>query len=127
MYDDSDDFDINHVASFADLDLDLDLDGDPDSLDSPRRRFNWGFHDGTRDASYDEPARDVSNHQDRLYAVAYLRGHQEFTLSGVRAESSDEAWQAFKADVTAWRETSAEALALERPTARVASAPRMRM
>lgn len=49
MHDDSDDFDINHVASFAELDLD----SNPDSLDSPRRRFNWGFHDGTRDASYD--------------------------------------------------------------------------
>lgn len=55
MHDDSDDFDINHVASFAELDLD----SNPDSLDSPRRRFNWGFHDGTRDASYDEPARRV--------------------------------------------------------------------
>lgn len=123
MYDDSDDFDINHVASFADLDLD----GDADSLDSPRRRFNWGFHDGTRDASYDEPARDVSKHQDRLYAVAYLRGHQDFTLSGVRAESSDDAWQALKADVAAWRENSAAVLAPDQPTTHVTSAPRMRM
>lgn len=123
MHDDSDDFDINHVASFAEFDLD----SNPDSLDSPRRRFNWGFHDGTRDASYDEPARDVSKHRDRFYAVAYLRGHQDFTLSGVRAESSDDAWQALKADVAAWRETSAAVVAPEQPTTRGASAPRMRM
>ncbi|MEX3917907.1 hypothetical protein AB4Y43_16945 [Paraburkholderia sp. BR10872] len=123
MHDDSDDFDIHHLASFANLDLD---DGG-DSMDSTRVRFNWGFHDGTRDASHDEPARDVSRHHDRLYAVAYLRGHQDFTLSGVRVDTSDDAWQAFTADVSAWRASSAAALAPEQPGMRNAPAPRMRM
>jgi len=98
-----DDFDINHVASF----VDLEFDSNDDSLQSPRRRFNSGFHDGSIDASWDENPRDVSRHFDPVYAVAYLRGHQDYGLRGARAESSDEAWEAFRTHVIASRSSVA--------------------
>ena len=33
--------------------------GDEISLDSPRVRFNWGFHDATADEAAGRPARDM--------------------------------------------------------------------
>ena len=76
--------------------------GDEISLDSPRVRFNWGFHDATADEAAGRPARDMSGHSCRPYAAGYLAGRT--TMAGLmsaataagtsaeRPESSEPAW-----------------------------------
>ncbi len=66
---------------------------------SDRVRFNWGFHDGTREAqnpkmSLTDGVRDMSTHFDRAYAAGYLAGVADFRATGERCESSDAAWAA---------------------------------
>jgi len=72
------------------------------SLDSPRVRFNWGFHNATADEAAGRPARDMSSHFCRPYAAGYLAGRT--TMAGLmtaaaaagtsaeRPESSEPAW-----------------------------------
>src|SRR5258706_11146131 len=73
------------------------ISGEDDSVRSPRRRFNGGFHDGTLEASWGKDVRDMSTHYDPIYAVAYQAGYADFTLTGKRAETSDAAWLAYQA------------------------------
>jgi hypothetical protein len=56
-----------------------------------RVRFNWAFHDGTRDAQ-DGRVRNVEDHFDPIYAKGYVSGVASFGLLQVRAETSNEAW-----------------------------------
>ena len=84
--------------------------GDEISLDSPRVRFNWGFHDATADEIAGRPARDMSSHSCRPYAAGYLAGRT--TMAGLmsaataagtsaeRPESSEPAWLEHVAPVT---------------------------
>ena len=84
--------------------------GDEISLDSPRVRFNWGFHDATADEAAGRPARDMSGHSCRPYAAGYLAGRA--TMAGLmsaataagtsaeRPESSEPAWLEHVAPVT---------------------------
>ena len=72
------------------------------TLDSPRVRFNWGFHDATADEIAGRPVRDMSGHFCRSYAAGYLAGRStmarlitEAVTAGVSAErpqSSEPAW-----------------------------------
>lgn len=56
-----------------------------------RVRFNWAFHDGTRDAQ-EARVRNVEDHFDPIYAKGYVSGVASFGLLQVRAETSNEAW-----------------------------------
>ncbi|WP_404995403.1 hypothetical protein [Cupriavidus pauculus] len=58
---------------------------------SDRVRFNWGFHDGTRDKQ-DNRVRDMDSHYDRAYADGYVRGVLDFHNTGQRSATSDAAW-----------------------------------
>jgi hypothetical protein len=60
-------------------------------LDSPRVRFNWGFHDATAEAARGR-VRDVSRHFDRTYAAGYAAGVRAMQGTTARPESSDSAW-----------------------------------
>ncbi|MGT2457666.1 hypothetical protein ACU4GI_32710 [Cupriavidus basilensis] len=60
-----------------------------------RVRFNWGFHDGTRDKE-DGRVRDMDAHYDRTYADGYVRGVLDFHNTGERAASSDRAWESYQ-------------------------------
>ena len=78
-----------------------------DTLDSPRVRFNWGFHDATADVCAGRPARDMTSHFCRPYAAGYLAGTAAMVddagLPGegiVRPESSEPAWLQHVAPVT---------------------------
>lgn len=64
------------------------------SLDSPRVRFNWGFHDATCDVSRGRRVRDVSGHFCRPYAAGYLAGLQAMVGASERPETSEPAWLA---------------------------------
>ncbi|MGA5726558.1 hypothetical protein ACPCHQ_21740 [Ralstonia thomasii] len=61
-----------------------------------RVRFNWGFHDGTRD-KHDGQVRGVDTHYDRVYAAGYVRGVLDFHNTGFRAPTSDQAWASYQA------------------------------
>ncbi|NTB05955.1 hypothetical protein [Agrobacterium tumefaciens] len=63
---------------------------------SERVRFNWAFHDGTREAQQGG-VRDVTNHYDSLYATAYRYGVASFNELQARTETSDEAWAMYEA------------------------------
>lgn len=74
-----------------------------DTLDSPRVRFNWGFHDATADEIAGRPVRDMlSGHFCPPYAAGYRVGRAtmarlitEAATAGVSAErpqSSEPAW-----------------------------------
>ena len=64
------------------------------TLDSPRVRFNWGFHDATCDISRGRKARDVAGHFCRPYAAGYLAGLQAMAETSERPETSEPAWLA---------------------------------
>lgn len=64
------------------------------TLDSPRVRFNWGFHDATCDISRGRKARDVAGHFCRPYAAGYLAGVQAMIGCTERPETSEPAWLA---------------------------------
>lgn len=65
---------------------------------SDRVRFNWGFHDGSLEASWgSDHIRNVTNHPDSVYAEGYQRGVTEFQQTRERPTSSEAAW----ADYTA--------------------------
>lgn len=69
------------------------------SLDSPRIRFNWGFHDGAANhagRSYTDAAEFARKHFDREYARGYLAGF-EAAQRGESTESSEPAWKARRA------------------------------
>jgi hypothetical protein len=66
----------------------------PVSQFEPQVRFNWGFHDGTLEASWGKPRR--MKHADIFYAAGYEAGYFEFKATKVRAESSEPTWQAFE-------------------------------
>ena len=68
------------------------------SLDCPRLRFNWGYHDGANDAQKQRARREVSKHPDQVYAVGYHRGFQEAS-DGVYTNDSSESWAGY----SAWR------------------------
>lgn len=61
-----------------------------------RVRFNWGFHDATRDA-HDGSVKNLENHSDNVYADGYGYGLASFSELKVRAESSDKAWEQYQA------------------------------
>lgn len=62
-----------------------------------RVRFNWGFHDGSREAQCGS-VRDMSRHFDPVYAAGYVRGVNEFQARGERPPLSDEAWEQYRRD-----------------------------
>ena len=64
------------------------------TLDSPRVRFNWGFHNATDDVSRGRRVRDVSGHSCRTYAAGYLAGLQAMAETSERPETSEPAWLA---------------------------------
>jgi hypothetical protein len=61
------------------------------TLDQPRIRFNWGFHDGAEHRR--NRVRNVSGHFDRIYAEGYRAGVSA-AASGENTESSASAWKA---------------------------------
>lgn len=56
-----------------------------------RVRFNWGFHDGSRDGQ-EAKVRDMDTHYDKAYASGYVRGVLAWKNLGHRPENSDAAW-----------------------------------
>lgn len=60
-----------------------------------RVRFNWGFHDGSGEASRGH-VRSVDGHFDPVYAAGYVAGVKVFQDTGARPELSDAAWRAYK-------------------------------
>lgn len=64
------------------------------TLDSPRVRFNWGFHDATCDISRGRKVRDVAGHFSRPYAAGYLAGVRAMDGAAERPETSEPAWLA---------------------------------
>lgn len=46
-------------------------------LDSAQFKFNSGYHDGAADRVQGRPARDVSGHCWKDYAVGYTRGYRD--------------------------------------------------
>lgn len=71
-----------------------------------RVRFNWAFHDGTRDAQ-DDRMRNVEDHFDPIYAKGYVSGVASFGLLQVRAETSNEAWAQHEAGELAEQQLAA--------------------
>lgn len=81
-----------------------------DTLESPRVRFNWGFHDGTFDAFYKHPNRsdlkagerdhlhrvglDDSTPLGKAYGRGYRAGQKHFATHGTRPDSSEAAYRA---------------------------------
>ena len=63
------------------------------SLDSPRIRFNWGFHDAAADVRYGRAVRDVSHHSCLAYAAGYVKGVAAAQV-GEPTDSSEPAWLA---------------------------------
>lgn len=63
---------------------------------SDRVRFNWGFHDGRRDAQ-DGRVRKSRSKWDSEYAAGYERGVSAFEKLGERPALSDDAWNEYKA------------------------------
>jgi len=62
-----------------------------------RTRFNWGFHDGTLEASWgDSRIRCVNHHADRSYAEGYKRGVAAYQATRIRPSTSDVAWAEFQ-------------------------------
>jgi hypothetical protein len=57
-----------------------------------RVRFNWGFHDAVAECER-KSRRDVSDHFDAPYAEGYMRGCEAHNAVGVKAISSESAWQ----------------------------------
>ena len=60
-----------------------------------RVRFNWGFHDGTHDASRGQ-ATQQNGHFDGVYAAAYRLGVASFDELKIRPETSDDAWRQYQ-------------------------------
>lgn len=65
---------------------------DLDTLNSPRIRFNWGFHAATDDVVRGRTAKDMSDHFDRSYAAGYLAGQLHMASATERPDSSESAW-----------------------------------
>jgi hypothetical protein len=70
------------------------------SLDDPRIRFNWGFHDGAharRDnlKAWGDVEAFSRRHFDRVYGAAYLAGY-EAQRAGTYTGNSDAAWQSYR-------------------------------
>lgn len=65
---------------------------DLDTLNSPRIRFNWGFHAATDDVVRGRAAKDMSDHFDRSYAAGYLAGQLHMASATERPDSSESAW-----------------------------------
>lgn len=79
------------------------------SLDTPRIRFNWGFHDGAHDVERGKPARTMGEHLfalppgddalSRAYRTGYQSGRNAAQAPHLVGEpaptsSSEPAWQA---------------------------------
>lgn len=73
---------------------------DLDTLNSPRIRFNWGFHAATDDVVRGRTAKDMSDHFDRSYAAGYLAGQLHMASATERPDSSGPAWFAHVVPVT---------------------------
>lgn len=61
------------------------------TLDAPRIRFNWGFHDGAAESRRNR-IRNVSRHFDRIYAEGYQAGVSA-AQRGDNTDSSAPAWK----------------------------------
>jgi hypothetical protein len=69
-------------------------------LDSPRIRFNGGFHDGASAflnalRSWGDADRFCARHFDRVYAAGYRAGFDSARAGDYR-ENSEPAWQAYR-------------------------------
>lgn len=80
------------------------------SLDSPRVRFNWGFHDGTHDKSRKRNRTHITQGKlfclpqwDKAYCAGYAAG-QACDISAGRPDSSDAAWLTYQGEETEKRE-----------------------
>lgn len=62
------------------------------TLDSPRFRFNSGYHDGASDVNHRRRVKNVRGHFDKVYAQGYEYGVED-ARNGVYTENSDEAWK----------------------------------
>jgi hypothetical protein len=67
------------------------------SLDSPRVRFNWGYHDGASDAQHKRPIREPNI---KGWPAALNRAYRQGYEAGVRdvrearySGNSDAAWR----------------------------------
>jgi hypothetical protein len=71
-----------------------------DSLNTPRIRFNWGYHDGAfakeRGLLGNGHVADMSAHKDRIYAAGVSAGRADVEHGEYR-ENSDSAWSAYRA------------------------------
>ena len=61
------------------------------ALESPRVRFNWGYHDGALEASWGK-VRSMSRHFDKIYAQGYEFGVEDFH-EGKDTSNSNDAWK----------------------------------
>jgi hypothetical protein len=66
-----------------------------ETLDSPRVRFNWGFHDAQHDAERGMPR---ARGRGREYAAGYTHGFAAWDVWPVRIETSEPAWQLYQSD-----------------------------
>lgn len=64
-------------------------------LDSPRVRFNWGYHAGASDVLHHRGKKSNPGHGDRIYAQGYEEGYYD-ALNGEYRESSEGAWRSRK-------------------------------
>ena len=81
------------------------------SLDNPRVRFNWGFHDATHDAEQNWTDRrtikagerdrtgraglDRTTPLGKAYAMGYDAGQKAMVNTKTRPDSSEPAWRAY--------------------------------
>lgn len=64
--------------------------------DSPRVRFNGGFHDGQHAMERGwTPAWKPAEHHDPVYVAAYFAGQDEFRRNGGSSDKSDTAWDIY--------------------------------
>jgi hypothetical protein len=58
----------------------------------PQVRFNWGFHDATKDAHDGNVRRDMATHPDYFYAAGYNVGFDAYQGKQERPQSSEPYW-----------------------------------
>ena len=62
-------------------------------LESPRVRFNWGYHDGASDFLNRRRRKWLNGHpHDKTYGQGYDYGYED-ALRGEYSESSEAAWK----------------------------------
>jgi hypothetical protein len=65
------------------------------SLDEPRVRFNWGYHDGANDAKAGRQPMWTAPHHDPVYEAGYRKGRSHVEVSDTYTGDSSQAWEQY--------------------------------